>query len=69
MQLSARGKVLKEKIETCDLSINQSCISAIFQHIQRNTSELRFIGRSSGDIVVEIAINMKFGSSFEQGNT
>jgi hypothetical protein len=56
------------------LFINQSCISAIFQHIQRNTSELRCIVRSSvssGDIVGRIAdvIHMNLGSSLEQGNT
>ncbi len=41
--------------------INQSCISAIFQHIQRNTSELQCKGWSSvssGDIIGRIAINM-----------
>ena len=41
--------------------INQFCIPAIFQHIQRNTSELRCKGRSSvssGNIIGRIAINM-----------
>jgi hypothetical protein len=72
MQLSAEGKVFKEKIEacTCYLSIN-----LVFQqsfNISREILQCKgWSSVSSGDIVGRIAdvIHMNLGSSLEQGNT